>query len=173
MMIAVTTTNATLDRLLRHMAWANQEFLSTLAQQPESHLHLHAQGEPEWTVYAITRHFVRSAGIYCHRLGADVTLMDYEISSGPESIAVLAASVKEYDRVLRAEAHKPEAILPHTRPDGTKVTRARSTILGQAIHHATEHRAQVAGILSAHGNCALDLDSLDVWALGDAEGLGE
>jgi hypothetical protein len=46
-------------------------------------------------------------------------------------------------------------------------------VLGQSIHHATEHRAQIAGALVAHGIKALDLDALDVWALGDAEGLGE
>jgi hypothetical protein len=51
--------------------------------------------------------------------------------------------------------------------------RARSTVLGPSIHHATEHRAQIAGALVAHGIKALDLDALDVWALGDAEGLGE
>ena len=44
---------------------------------------------------------------------------------------------------------------------------------GPAIHHATEHRAQIAGALAAHGIDAIDLDELDLWAFGDAEGLGE
>ena len=53
-----------------------------------------------------------------------------------------------------------------------KVLRARSTILGQAIHHATEHRAQIAGALATNGIDVIDLDALDVWAYADAEGLG-
>ena len=48
----------------------------------------------------------------------------------------------------------------------------RSTIVGQAIHHATEHRAQIAAALATNGIDAIDLDELDVWAYGDAEGLG-
>jgi hypothetical protein len=59
------------------------------------------------------------------------------------------------------------------RKDDPQNIRARSTVLGRSIHHATEHRAQIAGALVAHGITALDLDALDVWALGDAEGLGE
>jgi len=54
---------------------------------------------------------------------------------------------------------------------GGKV-RARSTILGQAIHHATEYRAQVAAALATHGIDAINLDALDLWAYSDAEGLG-
>jgi hypothetical protein len=45
--------------------------------------------------------------------------------------------------------------------------------LGQSIHHAIEHRAQIADILVMHGIKDIDLDEIDVWALGDAEGLGE
>jgi hypothetical protein len=43
-------------------------------------------------------------------------------------------------------------------------------VLAQTIHHATEHRAQIAGALVAHGVTALDLDGLDVWAYDDAVG---
>ena len=50
--------------------------------------------------------------------------------------------------------------------------RARSTVLAQAIHHATEHRAQIAGALAAHGIDAIDLDALDLWEFADAEGRG-
>lgn len=58
------------------------------------------------------------------------------------------------------------------RRDNPTLTRARSTVFGQSIHHATEHRAQIAGALVAHGVMALNLDDLDVWAFGDAEGVG-
>jgi uncharacterized damage-inducible protein DinB len=65
----------------------------------------------------------------------------------------------------------PEAMTTYVR-EGRTIVRARSTILGQSIHHATEHRAQIADILSLHGVKAIDLDEMDVWAYSDAEGLG-
>ena len=45
-----------------------------------------------------------------------------------------------------------------------RVKRWRSTILSQAIHHATEHRAQLASALEAKGFKPMDLDELDLWA---------
>lgn len=163
--------NAVLDRLLRHMAWANQRALTTLQSLPDEALLLHAPNEPEWTIAAITRHLVRSAGFYGYRLGADVKVMEFDPEQ-TERIEKLANAVAAYDAALREVSTMPEEVLPHTRPDGTTVNRARSTILAQAIHHATEHRAQIAGILTAHEIRAIDLDELDVWEFGDAEGLG-
>ena len=50
----------------------------------------------------------------------------------------------------------------------------RWTLVNQAVHHATEHRAQIAGALAAHGIDAIDLDAIDVWTyqeiLSDASG---
>jgi uncharacterized damage-inducible protein DinB len=40
----------------------------------------------------------------------------------------------------------------------------RSTILSQAKHHATEHRAQIASALEAKGFTPVDLDELDLWS---------
>jgi uncharacterized damage-inducible protein DinB len=44
------------------------------------------------------------------------------------------------------------------------VKRWRSTILSQAIHHATEHRAQLASALEAKGFEPVNLDDLDLWS---------
>jgi uncharacterized damage-inducible protein DinB len=44
------------------------------------------------------------------------------------------------------------------------VKRWRSTILSQAIHHATEHRAQLASALEAKGFTPVNLDDLDLWS---------
>ena len=82
----------------------------------------------------------------------------------------VAARCAAIDARIRAQAAVPDG--PSPSPDPGKPGRARSTILAQAIHHATEHRAQIAGALSTHGIDAIDLDALDVWAYGDAEGLG-
>ena len=52
----------------------------------------------------------------------------------------------------------------------TGETGAGKTILAQAIHHATEHRAQIAGALATNGNDAIDLDAFDLWEFAEAEG---
>ena len=39
----------------------------------------------------------------------------------------------------------------------------RSTIISQAIHHATEHRAQAVTALETKGYSSVNLDSFDLW----------
>lgn len=113
-MMSATPADPTLDRLLRHMAWANAALFARLAE--------------------------------------------------------LAARCASRDARIRAQAAVSDG--PATYPYRGTVIPARSTIIGQAIHHATEHRAQIAGALATNGIDAIDLDALDVWAYGDAEGLG-
>ena len=43
----------------------------------------------------------------------------------------------------------------------------------QSIYHATEHRAQLAGIFANHGLKVIDLDAIDLWEFADYEGLGD
>ena len=95
---------------------------------------------------------------------------DTEPPTTVAELTELAARCAAIDARIRAQAAVPDG--PSPSPDPGRPGRARSTILGQAIHHATEHRAQIAGALSTHGIDAIDLDALDVWAYGDAEGLG-
>ena len=48
--------------------------------------------------------------------------------------------------------------------EGDQVKRWRSTILSQAIHHASEHRSQIASALDAKGFTPVNLDDLDLWS---------
>jgi len=166
-----STLNPTLDRLFRHMAWANAYVLEQLKGVPESALALRAP-KNEWSVGAIVEHFVRAAGFYVTRLGGQVTPFNYVIPSNEEDLVQLESLCAEFDAKLRELSGVSEGMTTYQR-DGKTIHRARSTILGQSIHHATEHRAQIAGILSMHGIDAVDLNAIDVWALGDAEGLGD
>jgi len=54
--------------------------------------------------------------------------------------------------------------------EGEQVKRWRSTILSQAIHHATEHRAQIASALEAKGFTPVNLDDLDLWSYEKSQG---
>ena len=47
---------------------------------------------------------------------------------------------------------------------GVEVEFLTSTILVQAVHHASEHRAQIADILAANQMDVLNLDEIDLWS---------
>lgn len=159
------------DRLFRHMGWANQFLLEQLKVIPDGAFALTAEND-DWTVGAILMHFVRSAGIYVVRVTGEALPTGFKVPSSQEDLLELARRCKESDARLRELADLPEAMATYVR-DGETIHRARSTILGQSVHHATEHRAQIAGVLALHGIRAVDLDAMDVWAYSDAEGLGK
>lgn len=163
------TPDPTLDRLLRHMAWANATLIAALARLPDSALAL-ASPRNEWSVARILGHLVSAAGGYASRLEGVPRPADTEPPTSAGQLAEIADRCADFDARLRAQAVMPDVLVPHPHPE--RPARARSTILGQAIHHATEHRAQIAGALSTNGMDAIDLDELDVWAYGEAEGLG-
>ena len=160
----------TSDRLFRHMAWANAQLFTVLQRLPEPTL---AYCEPgnDWSIGMIVLHLVEAATAYAARLEAVpyTDLPVHAVTTHAELAVVVAACVTADARIYVA-AHTPDGVV--TRQDNPTLTRARATVLAQAIHHDTEHRAQIAGALVAHGITALNLDDLDVWAFGDAEGLG-
>ncbi len=163
-------SDPTLDRLYRHMAWANQILLQKLQEVPVDALALSSENK-EWSVSVIVEHLVRAAGNYGARVLEEAPPGGFNVPSTLEDLVGLARRCGEFDARLRELASQPDGVTAFQR-DGKTIHRARSTILGQSIHHATEHRAQIADILSFHGIRAIDLDEMDVWAYGDAEGLG-
>jgi len=163
------TPDPTLDRLLRHMAWANAQLIARLAEQPDDALNLTAPSN-EWSAGRILAHLVNAAGGYAARLEGVPRPPDVDSLASATELATAADRLAGFDARLRAQATEPDIRLPHADP--ARPLRARSTILAQAIHHATEHRAQIAGALATNGNNAIDLDAIDLWQYGDAEGLG-
>ena len=132
----------TLDRLLRHMAWANAQLIARLAEQPDDALSLTAPNN-EWSAGRILAHLVNAAGGYAARLEGVPRPPDVDLLASAAELAAAADRLAGFDARLRA----------------------------QAIHHATEHRAQIAGALATNGNNAIDLDAIDLWQYGDTEGL--
>ena len=163
------TVDPILDRLLRHMAWANATLFTRLAELPDEALML-AAPRNKWTVTRILTHFVMAAGGYAARLEGVPPPEPITPPATSTELAEVATRCATFDARIRAQAVVPDG--SEESPYRGKIRRARSTILGQAIHHATEHRAQIAGALATNGIDAIDLDALDVWAYSDAEGLG-
>ena len=157
-----------LDRLLAHMAWANQKTIEHLQSLSEDSLKSYATN-PDWHVAEIIHHIVDSADHYAFRISGipaltkpgDPCIEDVTSIADLARIKEQAATV---DKAL-ADCVKLDDIQIEFKNYADKmVKRWRSTILSQAIHHATEHRAQLASALEGKGFTPIDLDELDLWA---------
>ena len=166
-MMADPMPDPTLDRLLRHMAWANAQLIARLSEQSDDALELTAPHN-EWSAGRILAHLLNAAEGYSSRLAGEPRAADVDAPTSTAQLGDMATRLAAIDARLRAQATEPDVLVSH--PNPARGPDLRSTILGQAIHHATEHRAQIAGALSTNGNDAIDLDAIDLWEYADAEG---
>jgi uncharacterized damage-inducible protein DinB len=162
------TENTTLNRTLEHMAWANTQMFTVLAALPADALAFTSPGS-EWSVGAITHHLVTAAENYAQRLHREPRAEKRELPTTVAELAALAAAVEVADAKLLAGAQLPgDEIITWISYGGEEISVPRWVLVNQMVHHATEHRAQIAGALAANGNTTLDLDALDVWTYNDA-----
>lgn len=162
------TENATLDQQLAHMAWANAQMFTVLAALPTGALAFASPGS-EWSVGAIAHHLTTAAENYAQRLHGEPHAEKRELPATGADLRALAAALAVADAKLRAGAQLPgDEVLTWISFGGEEISVPRWVLVNQAVHHATEHRAQIAGALAANGNSSLDLDALDVWTFNDA-----
>ena len=155
-----------LNRLLAHMSWANQKTITHLQTLPEQSLSAFAT-KPKWQVAEITHHIVDAADAYAFRITGEHPQLPGD--SIPEitttaDLALIAKQAEAIDAALLKSVSLDDEQIEFTNYSGKLVKRWRSTILSQAIHHATEHRAQIASALEAKRFTPVDLDELDLWA---------
>ncbi|MEI7698018.1 MAG: DinB family protein [Actinomycetes bacterium] len=155
------------EKLLLHMAWANQFVLAKLEELSEADWQLKLT-EDDWSIQELTNHIVLAAGGYAQRISGEWV---YENLN--QEMVIPLADLQKYcskaDEILRVQSHKPDSIDIYMR-QGLPIERSRSTIISQSIHHATEHRAQISDTLKVHGIRILDLDEIDLWAFSDIAG---
>jgi len=155
------------EKLLLHMAWANQFVLAKLEELSEADWQLKLT-EDDWSIQELTNHIVLAAGGYAQRISGEWV---YEKLN--QEMVIPLADLQKYcakaDEILRVQSHKPDSIDTYMR-QGLPIERSRSTIISQSIHHATEHRAQISDTLKVHGIRILDLDEIDLWAFSDIAG---
>lgn len=156
------------DRLFRHLAWANNYVFDRIAEQPDEYLKLSAPNDT-WTVAEILEHLTASR--YADLLDSTGDIPTQVPSNKTEVLALKELS-HNFDLRLRESAKNPNCFVEFQRGEKT-IRRNRETILTQAIHHATEHRAQIAGIFANHGLKVIDLDEIDLWEFANYEGLGD
>lgn len=156
-----------ITKLLKHMAWANQELIGQLTNFPDEALAAYATN-PEWTVSRIIQHIIHSADWYKFRLTGEPTV-DHDLPTTSSQLQEFARWAEGVDARLLIAAQEPEGMVERI-VDGKVILRARSTIVSQLVHHATEHRAQLVSALESKGFDSINLDDLDLWAYCDRFG---
>jgi uncharacterized damage-inducible protein DinB len=150
-----------LERALKHMSWANQEIYKLIIALPDEALNAYAT-DPDWTVGEILRHIASSSGGYGARLKGNAAEVLVQPKTMQE-LQVIARQLLSNDAQLLQLANVADEKIAVTREEKTTHW-MRSTIVTQAIHHATEHRAHAVCALEARGIKAVNLDDYDVWA---------
>ena len=155
-------SDVTLARLFRHMQWANNQFFTQLTTLPESALNFSAWN-PEWTVAKIANHIVIAQGRFISRLQREEPYPESEYPATSEGMKELTKKSLENDSKLQSFINQPDEMLTFIRY-GETVSFLTSSVLAQIVHHASEHRAQIADILAFNKMDEINLDKLDFWS---------
>ena len=156
-----------LERSLRHMAWANQKVYQAVSTLPDEALGSYIVNS-EWTAGQICNHIAGGATWYVFRLEIEDWIDIPEVKSSAD-VKKVAALLHDLDSKLVSVAGQEDRELTYTDEGGKVIVRWFSTILSQAIHHATEHRAQLIDALEYKGYKSINLDDIDMWAFDEFE----
>lgn len=164
-----------MEKILNHMAWANQKIIGKIADLPKEALDVYVVN-PEWTVGTIVRHIGSASNWYVWRLleretfsPEEKSYWDARLKDGDEKspkmldLNYLLKVLADSDAKLLAQSRLPEGDVAREFAGEQHVFK-RSTILSQAVHHATEHRAQAVAALELGGFGSIILDDFDVWS---------
>ena len=150
-----------IEKLLRHMQWANQGIYRAVAELPDAALGSYLVN-PEWTVAEILRHTATSNSWYFFRLtgGERVTLEEPKSMS---ELLSIADQLKIFDERLISLARENEKRVS-VKWGEESYDFDFSTILSQSVHHSIEHRAQAVAALESRGFATIKLDNFDLWS---------
>ena len=144
------------------MAWANNSLFNQLSELPESALEFSAWN-PEWTVGIIANHIVISQGRLIARIKKEKYPAETLFPLNSLGMKDLAAQSLENDTELTTLIDLPEELLTFGRFEKT-VQFSNTAVIVQSVHHATEHRAQIADIMAFNKMDVINLESLDHWS---------
>lgn len=146
----------------KHMAWANKQMLTTLQGLTDEAINSSAWN-PDWTVGKVAHHIVIAGGRLISRITKEPAPTELDPPTSTLEIAPLIEVCAQSDAQL---LHLAENLneMQNLVQFGNTVEYRTSTILVQAVHHASEHRAQISDILAANNMDVLDLDEIDLWS---------
>jgi uncharacterized damage-inducible protein DinB len=154
--------NPLVHRSFKHMAWANGRMLEILSRLSDEAINFSAWN-PDWTVGKIAHHIITAEGRLISRIKNQTPPEEFPAPETAHGIHSLVSICKERDDQLLELVNFPDEAHRFLRY-GIEVEFLTSTILVQAVHHATEHRAQIADILAANQMDILNLDEIDLWS---------
>ncbi len=157
------------DRLFRHLAWASAYVFDQIAHQSDASLKLTAPND-DWSVGEILEHLTATTARFADLLDNKGNTPT-EVPTTSAEVRALKELSASFDVRLREAAKSPVGFVEFQR-GGRTIRRDREIILTQAIHHATEHRTQIAGIFANHGMKVIDLDAIGIGAFVNHEELG-
>jgi uncharacterized damage-inducible protein DinB len=152
-----------LELLLKHMGWANQEIYKAV-QKLDSKVLDYYIFDPEWTVKRILIHTVSAAHSYEQRLaGKKLVKLELKNADSPEVIDELLDHLKRIDTDSLKYVDSEDRDIHYVLSDGGERTSKASTILSQMVFHSAEHRAQIVAALDKHNIRDINLDEYSVW----------
>ncbi len=149
-----------LETMLRHMKWANQEIFAKISELPDEALSSYIT-DKDWDVSQILSHLVGAADRYVERI-AGRSSEERMMPKTMNDLKTLMSKLEKYDSELVELVHQSDRIIEVNREGKSSYWQA-STILSQAVHHSIEHRCQAVTALEFKGFKAPDLDDYDVW----------
>ena len=155
-------SNPLVERSFKHMAWANKQMLTILQGLPDEAINFSAWN-PDWTVGTIAHHIVIAEGRLISRITQQPAPVEFDSPKTASDISKLITVCAERDAQLLSLINTPDEMRVFVRY-GNEVEFLTSTILVQAVHHASEHRAQISDILAANSMDVLNLDEIDLWS---------
>jgi uncharacterized damage-inducible protein DinB len=154
--------NPLVERSFKHMAWANAQMFSILRGLPNEAINFSAWN-PDWTVGKIAHHIVIAEGRLISRILNQPSPDENDAPTSSEGIKELISICADRDAQLLSLIDTPDEVRKFVRY-GNEVEFLTSTILVQAVHHASEHRAQISDILATNKMDVLNLDEIDLWS---------
>ena len=149
------------------MAWANNQLFTQLSELPE-HALAFSGWNPEWTVGKIANHIVIAQGRLISRLEKEKAPEEIEFPLTSVGMRDLAAKAAINDQKIQTLLDAPEEMLTFIRY-GETVSYLSTSVIAQFVHHATEHRAQIADIMAVNKMDVINLDSIDLWSFERSE----
>jgi len=164
-----------LEKLLTHMSWSNHEIFTEVSKLPDEAFDSFADN-PQWTVRDIISHICESATWYawCLRKEGDgfewldhIARSKIKPATGSDIRALIEVQAVTDSHLLGSKS-APDELLTIDLADNP-FTCARSTILTQSIHHATEHRTQLVAALVAGKFTNINLDNYHLWGFKEVQ----
>jgi uncharacterized damage-inducible protein DinB len=163
-MVQITDPNLAVA-MMRHNTWASLRLLDSCAALDEAHLDATAPGTMG-SIREILTHLAGAEERYAARFTGHFPPVNLERSGFP-GLAVLREKLQTAGAALAeaAATHPADEVLIIERNGETQKLQV-GIVLTQAVNHGTDHRSQIATILTQAG---VEPPEMDAWAYREAD----